>query len=113
MGTTRRGFLGGVLGLLSAPAAALAARKERVEVEPGLFGRTHLDLDDFRETERLKNALLKVQLEEAYLRAHPVITIDAPQMNAVDLKLSPGRIVSAIDVEPNPDPLFRLLGRED
>ena len=85
----------------------------------------------------------KAELDEAYLRTHPMIQVEAGVVRATDLsRMGPGEIlhidphetpfmalskgkpsaqihewtedelVSAIDVKPNPDPLFRLMGRK-
>lgn len=124
METTRRGFLGRALaGLAALTAPAAAATQEVVALEPGNFGVSSIETEEHQESERLRNALLKAQLDEAIYSIDPKETpfIGFPrQVTKADLEemypmheISEKRIVSAIDVKPNPDPLFRLLGREE
>ena len=53
----------------------MAATKEVVTSDPGDFGFSILATEEYKESERLRNALLKAQLDEAYLRTHPHIFV--------------------------------------
>lgn len=115
MGTTRRGFLGGVLGLLAGPAAAMAARKERVEVEPDIWEAPSSEFGpaEWERVEALRHSNPWIIVSDATAGSGTIHISGLNEYGEMVVEtMGTGQIVSAIDVEPNPDPLFRLLGRE-
>lgn len=90
---TRRSFLKALSAVVAAPAIAMGATEQEPRIaEADQFGAPVWTNAKVLEAMRGAREHEKLLLEEAYKRAHPVITINAPQMKAADLNLGPGGI---------------------
>lgn len=110
METTRRGFLGRALAGLAALTAPVAAAKAVPKANEGdIWATPSSEFDDYSPRDVLSQAVYAIDPAET------------PFMAFCKGKYSPqfprhewieDELVSAIDVRPNPDPLFRLMGRK-
>lgn len=91
MGTTRRGFLKALSAVLAAPSAAMAATKPVTPAPaPEFVGAGEWVTRD--------------ELEEAYLRTHPMIQVEAGVVRATDLsRMGPGEI---LHIDPHETPFL-------